>query len=125
MQLRKLERDNQPRKLETSTSTSNARALERDIETLMDYAAAAGLADTPAVRAMADRYLRGGMEMGVLMAAMDETMLAPRPSWQYWAAIVGRCFREGYHTMEAWETRREQFAASRRPHKPDIWAGVD
>ena len=59
MQLRKLERDNQPRKLETSTSTSNARARERDIETLMDYAAAAGLADTPAVRAMADRYLRG------------------------------------------------------------------
>ena len=40
MQLRKLERDNQPRKLETSTSTSNARARERDIETLMDYAPA-------------------------------------------------------------------------------------
>ena len=125
----KREKENEePRETVSTSSTSTdagARARERDIDTLIDYARGAGMEDTPAVRALVVRYLRAGVEMGLLMAAMDDTMLAPRPSWRYWTAIVSRCMREGVTTLEGWMYRQERYTASRSPHKPDIWAGVD
>ena len=91
----KREKENEePRETVSTSSTSTdagARARERDIDNLIDYARGAGMEDTPAVRALVVRYLRAGVEMGLLMAAMDDTMLAPRPSWRYWTAIVSRC----------------------------------
>ena len=120
----KREKENEePRETVSTSSTSTdagARARERDIDTLIDYARGAGMEDTPAVRALVVRYLRAGVEMGLLMAAMDDTMLAPRPSWRYWTAIVSRCMREGVTTLEGWMYRQERYAASRSPRKPEF-----
>lgn len=120
----KREKENEePRETVSTSSTSTdagARARERDIDNLIDYARGAGMEDTPAVRALVVRYLRAGVEMGLLMAAMDDTMLAPRPSWRYWTAIVSRCMREGVITLEGWMYRQERYTASRSPRKPEF-----
>ena len=125
----KKDRENEePREsVSTSSTSTDARdagarvcARERDIDNLIDYARGAGMEDTPAVRALVVRYLRAGVEMGLLMAAMDDTMLAPRPSWRYWTAIVSRCMREGVTTLEGWMYRQERYAASRSPRKPEF-----
>lgn len=120
----KREKENEePRETVSTSSTSTdagARACERDIDNLIDYARGAGMEDTPAVRALVVRYLRAGAEMGLLMAAMDDTMLAPRPSWRYWTAIVSRCMREGVTTLEGWMYRQERYTASRSPRKPEF-----
>ena len=120
----KREKENEePRETVSTSSTSTdagARARERDIDNLIDYARGAGMEDTPAVRALVVRYLRAGVEMGLLMAAMDDTMLAPRPSWRYWTAIVSRCMREGVTTLEGWMYRQERYTASRSPRKPEF-----
>ena len=41
-----------------------------------------------------------GMDADLLEAIIDETQLAPRPSWAYARAIIRRCFREQVYTAE-------------------------
>lgn len=40
-----------------------------------------------------------GMDADLLEAIIDETQLAPRPSWAYARAIIRRCFREQVYTV--------------------------
>ena len=41
-----------------------------------------------------------GMDADLLESIIDETQLAPRPSWAYARAILRRCFREQVYTAE-------------------------
>ena len=80
--------ENPVREQGTSSTTTRTRAREETIiDGLMAYAERAGLPDTPAMRAYNMRLLDTGFELEVLWAVMDETMMAPRPTWHYYAAI--------------------------------------
>lgn len=59
--------------------------------------------------------IKAGMAAEVIMAAMDETQTAPRPSWAYCAAILRRCDLEGIKTLGDWRRSKEQHASSRNP----------
>ncbi len=59
--------------------------------------------------------IKDGMTAEVIMAAMDETQTAPRPSWAYCAAILRRCDAEGIRTLNDWQRSKEQYASSRNP----------
>lgn len=92
---------------EQGTSSTTTRAREETmIDGLMAYAERAGLPDTPAMRAYNMRLLEAGFELEVLWAVMDETMMAPRPTWHYYAAIMRRLIRENCHTKMGWDTRQ-------------------
>lgn len=49
--------------------------------------------------------LRQGMTASVIAAAIDDTIIAPMPSWRYAMAIITRCIREGCLTLEAYDDR--------------------
>jgi DNA replication protein DnaD len=55
------------------------------------------------------------MGADVLRAAIDDTMMAPRPSWAYMAAILRRCDLEGIKTITDWRTSKERFQAAKNP----------
>lgn len=59
--------------------------------------------------------IKAGMAAEVIMAAMDETQTAPRPSWAYCAAILRRCDLEGIKTKADWIRSKEQHSSSRNP----------
>lgn len=59
--------------------------------------------------------IKAGMSADVIMAAMDETMTAPRPSWAYCAAILRRCDLEGIRTLEDWHESKRRFEAAKNP----------
>lgn len=109
LRLRETERQTdteQPvRQPDTSSTTTRARE-ETPVDGLMLYAKRAGLPDTPAMRAYNLRLLDDGFELGVLWAVMDETMMAPRPTWHYYAAIIRRLQREQCRTKMAWDVRQ-------------------
>lgn len=50
-----------------------------------------------------------GMDYQLIMTAMDEAALAPRPSWAYAAAILRRLCCEGCWTPDAYRKRQEAF----------------
>lgn len=77
------------------------------IAALMAYAREGGLPDTPPMRAYCLRLLAAGMDARVLWDVMDETMMAPRPSWHYYAAIMRRLQAAGIQTYAAWLRRQE------------------
>lgn len=49
-----------------------------------------------------------GMEPGVILAAIQETGWAPRPSPQYLRAILQRCRDQGIYTMAQWDYRQAE-----------------
>lgn len=44
-------------------------------------------------------WIRDGVDAEMIMEAMDEATMAPRPSWLYARAIVNRCIAEGVKTI--------------------------
>ena len=104
---RQADTQNPVREQGTSSTTTRTRARAKTpIDGLMAYAEQAGLPDTPAMRAYNMRLLDTGFELEVLWAVMDETMMAPRPTWHYYAAIMRRLIRENCYTMMGWDTRQ-------------------
>lgn len=108
--------DRQPNTSSTTTRTC-ARAREeielreQQLDRLMAYAKDGGLPDTPAMRAYNRRLLDADMSIRVLMAAMDETMMAPRPTWHYYAAIMRKLEAQGIRMYYQWEERQARFRA--------------
>ena len=60
----------------------------------------------PRVQRELNSFLHVGMEEGVILEAMDEASIAPRPSWLYARAILSRCHAEGVHTVDAYYERQ-------------------
>lgn len=94
----------------SSTSSSTTRARAREI---MDYASMMGLKPTKPMEDWVERLLAiGSIEAEVLMEVINETMMAPQPSWRYFAAIVRRLLNEcplTRYTIDRWEERKERW----------------
>lgn len=95
----------------TTGSRARARAREADGEGELDaladyYCRSLDRRNCPSiVRADIRWALRQGMAPGVIAAAIDDTTIAPMPSWRYAMAIIVRCIREGCLTLEAYDDR--------------------
>ncbi len=48
-------------------------------------------------------------EPSMLLMALDDTLNAPRPSWAYFRAIVGKCSTEGVTTAEGYVKRTSEY----------------
>lgn len=59
--------------------------------------------------------IKGGMSAEVIRAAIDDTMLAPRPSWAYCAAILRNCDLDGVKSLADWNARKERRQCSSNP----------
>lgn len=59
--------------------------------------------------------IKGGMSAEVIRAAIDDTMLAPRPSWAYCAAILRNCDQDGVKSLADWMARKERRQSSGNP----------
>lgn len=79
------------------------------------YARAFGRSPAPGIQRELATRIRDGMSAEVLRAAIDDTMMAPRPSWAYMAAILRRCDAEGILTLEQWNTSKERYQARKNP----------
>lgn len=105
------------RQPDTSSTTTRAREeielREQQLDRLMVYAKDGGLPDTPAMRAYNRRLLDAAMSIRVLMAVMDETMMAPRPTWHYYAAIIRKLEAQGIRMYYQWEERQARYRAYR------------
>lgn len=120
---RQTDREAEDRQPETSSSTTRAGARactreeielrEQQLERLMAYAKDGGLPDTPAMRAYNRRLLDADMSIRVLMSVMDETMMAPRPTWHYYAAIIRKLEAQGIRMYYQWEERQARYRAFR------------
>ena len=105
------------RQPDTSSTTTRAREeidlREEQLGRLMAYGKDGGLPDTPAMRAYLRRLWDAGMSIRVLTAVMDETMMAPRPTWHYYAAIIRRLEAQGIKHYYQWAERQERYRAYR------------
>lgn len=110
----------------SSTATrAHARAREAEIVAAMlhgqyvdcceYYARAFGRSPAPGIQRELATRIRDGMGADVIRAAIDDTMIAPRPSWAYMAAILRRCDLEGIRTMADWIASKERFQAAKNP----------
>lgn len=61
-----------------------------------------------------DWYLRAGFSAELLLMAAESTMMAPRPSWAYFRAILRHCAEEGCYTPEQYMIRIEDFKHARQ-----------
>ena len=101
-------------KIDTSTSTTTrARAHAReDVDRVMAYAITGGLPDSAGIRAYVARMI-DALSADVVMAALDDTWLAPHPSWRYLMAICRRLQAAGIRTKAQWDADAAAFAARR------------
>lgn len=101
-------------KIDTSTSTTTrARAHAReDVDRVMAYAITGGLPDSDGIRAYLARMI-DALSVDVVMAALDDTWLAPHPSWRYLMAICRRLQAAGIRTREQWDADAAAFASRR------------
>lgn len=56
-----------------------------------------------------DWYLKSGFTADLLLMAAESTMLAPRPSWAYFRAILRNCASDGCKTGSAYLDRLEDW----------------
>lgn len=81
----------------TSTSTSSATQAQQyadEMQRITDaYQQAIGT-PTPAIQKAALDALAIGVDVRYILYAINETGRAPRPSWRYTMAIIGRLMRE-------------------------------
>lgn len=59
--------------------------------------------------------IKDGMSADVIRAAIDDTMIAPRPSWAYCSAILRNCDMDGVKTLTDWNERKARRQASVNP----------
>lgn len=102
----------------TSTTSSSAaaayeekrKAEEREeaqaLQRITAAAEATGLRATQRVLQTLARYLREGFEVEMIVATIEETAMAPRPSWRYAFAILRNCYNEGVKTQAAFFARQ-------------------
>lgn len=69
----------------------------------------------PVIQRTLAEYIRDGMSADVIRAAMDDTQLAPRPSWAYCAAILKRCYNDGILTLADWMAEKQRHNAAYNP----------
>ncbi len=75
-----------------------------------------------------ERCMSAGMEPEVILAAIEATGWARRPSPQYLRAILQRCLREGILTAEAWEHHEQERCSDQASANAEIyrlWYGQD
>ena len=62
--------------------------------------------------------LDAGLDYALLIVAIDEAAVAPRPSWAYARAILRRCINQGIHTEEDYSRGQAawRLAGGRRGH---------
>lgn len=104
-------REKERQRVTSTTTRAHARGVDADA--VLAYAAAGGLPETPGMRAYIGR-LMAAMEPEVIIAAIDDTFMAPRPSWRYFAAICRRLEAEGIQTRAQWDADAAAFAAAGR-----------
>lgn len=109
--------ENQREELSKSLSSSTTRACARtraraEVEQYYCDTFGAPTAPPVAIRQM-DYALEHGMEPELIMTAIDEAALAPRPSWAYARAIIQRLLAEGVLTPEAYAQRQARFYSRR------------
>lgn len=115
------ERENRQSVSQSVTNYSRARARAREAyaefvdEDLAEYYCSAfGTPIMPPVaKSLCMRALDAGMEQSLLYVAIDEASIAPRPSWNYAAAILRRLLEEKCLTGEEYIERQERWARRR------------
>lgn len=110
-----------------SSSTTGARAHARTREshaqmlygqykdTCLYYAESFRRSITPVIQRQIADWIKGGITGEVIRMAIDETQMAPRPSWAYCSAILRRCERDGIQTIEDWQRDKNQYSARYNP----------
>lgn len=97
----------------STSSTTRTRAHAR--AQVMSYAADMGLKPNEQMAAWVGRLIENDLiDERVLIEVIDETVLAPFPSWRYFAAIVRRLMGEVWqekYTYEMWIERRRRWEA--------------
>lgn len=69
-----------------------------------------------------EQYIKGGIEVPVIVDAIGITARAPRPTFYYLAAILNRYMAQGVRTMDdVREDKRQRDAKRYRAYK-DFWA---
>lgn len=69
----------------------------------------------PGVQRELATRIKAGMTADVIRAAIDDTMMAPRPSWAYLAAILRRCDLEDIKTLQDWNESKSRYKSSGNP----------
>lgn len=116
------ENDNQREELSNSLSSTTTRACARTRardEVDQYFCDTFGTATVPpvAVRQI-DYALERGMAPELVMTALDEAAVAPRPSWAYARAIIQRLLGEGVLTPDAYAQRQARWYSRRsRDHE--------
>ena len=111
----------------TTRTTTRVRACAREgdpratmlhgqyVDVCEYYAQAFHRSPAPAIQREIATRIKAGMSADVLRAAIDDTMMAPRPSWAYMAAILRRCDLEGIRTLTDWRTSKDRYQAAKNP----------
>lgn len=81
----------------------------------MYYAESFRRSITPIIQRQIADWIKAGITGEVIHMAIDETQMAPRPSWAYCAAILRRCERDGIKTMEDWQQDKARYSARYNP----------
>ena len=68
----------------------------------------------PVARRDCEAALDAGIDCEVILIAIDEAAMAPRPSWAYASAILRRLKAEGVQTPEEYASRQARWEARRR-----------
>lgn len=92
------------------------------------YTATIGQRLSLPVMQLMERCLREGMEAGVILAAIEATGWARRPSPAYLRAILTRCLREGILTEAVWMHHEAERAGYQQTATEELfraWYGVD
>ncbi len=119
-----LENENQEQEARTSSTTTRARAREgAELRVWMDdiaryYRDTLGCVMPPMAKRDVEAAIEAGLEPQLVIIALDETALAPRPSWAYARAILRRLLREGVYDEQAYNRRQAQFKARKSDDLP-------
>lgn len=119
------ENENQEQEARTSSTTTRACAHAREsveMRVWMDdiaryYRETLGCVMPPMAKRDVTAAIEAGLEPQLVMTALDETALAPRPSWAYARAILRRLLREGVYDEQAYAQRQARFRAR---HSDDL-----
>ena len=82
------------------------------------YRETLGCVMPPMAKRDATAAIEAGLEPQLVIIALDETALAPRPSWAYARAILRRLLREGVYDEQAYNRRQARFKARKSDDLP-------